>query len=52
LAPAQNALPCAASTSARQSASASSASKASAISLISAMSKKLFGGRLISTSAT
>src|ERR1700678_277728 len=51
-APAQNAFPCAARTSARHSASASKVSNAVAISPISAASKKLFGGRLISTSAT
>src|SRR5664279_4010063 len=52
LAPAQNALPCAASTTARQLMSWSSASSAPAISWISAISKKLFGGRRISIKAT
>src|SRR5580704_160551 len=52
LAPAQKALPCDARTTARQPSSSSSASSAPAISLMSEMSKKLFGGRRISTRAT
>jgi hypothetical protein len=52
LAPAQNALPCAASTVARISGSLSISVKASAIWLISVMSKKLNGGRWISMVAT
>ncbi len=51
-APAQNERPSAAKTIARQSGSASSRSKASPISATSALSKKLCGGRRISTVAT
>jgi hypothetical protein len=47
-APAQNDLPCAASTTARHWPSRSNASSASPIWLISAMSKKLCGGLRIS----
>src|SRR5215475_4305983 len=52
LAPAQKALPCAASTTTRMLPSSSKFSKAPAMSLINGISKKLFGGRLISTKAT
>src|SRR5262249_53620396 len=51
LAPAQNALPWAASTMARILTSSSKLSNASAISLIKGISKKLCGGRRISTRA-
>src|SRR5690348_3303488 len=51
-APAQNERPSAASTIARHCGSASSRSKASPISAISSLSKKLCGGRRISTVAT
>src|SRR5215472_8830796 len=52
LAPAQKALPWAAKTTARIWISSSKLSKAAAISLINGISKKLFGGRRISTKAT
>ena len=51
-APAQNALPCAASTTARHWSFLSRSCSASAIELISTTSKKLFGGRWISIVAT
>jgi hypothetical protein len=51
-APAQKALPSAASTTARHSGSRSKASNASPICAISALSKKLLGGRRISTVPT